>query len=102
MTNLNFENACRLKGLTFIEFYASWCPHCNAMIPIIERVKDVVRGQAHVFQYDIDIYPRDAELANAVTVPTFIIYKDGIELWRHTGELPLHSILAIIDRKLEE
>lgn len=27
-----------------VEFYASWCPHCKAMMPVMEDVKALLKG----------------------------------------------------------
>ncbi len=68
-----------------VEFYASWCPHCKAMMPVMEDVKALLKGRANVYQFDID---ENRELADSLGIdgiPTFIVYSDGNPVWTSSG-----------------
>ena len=54
-------------GNVLVEFFATWCPHCQRMMPIINDVARRVQGQAVVYQVDIDQSP---DLAKTYTHPT--------------------------------
>lgn len=75
------------NGLILVEFYASWCPHCQRMMPVVADVKALLSGTANVYQFDID---ENQDLANELkveSIPTFIVYKNGVEEWRASGEM---------------
>ncbi len=66
------------------------------MMPIVEQIKELLAGTVDVYQFDID---ENRELADSVqvqSIPTFIVYKDGKEAWRQTGEMPADVLLAKI------
>ncbi|KXT40418.1 thioredoxin family protein [Bacteroides intestinalis] len=74
------------------EFYASWCPHCKHMQPIVEEFKKAMEGTLEVVQVDID---QESALADFYTIemyPTFILMRKGEQLWRQSGELPLERL----------
>ena len=48
-----------------VEFYASWCPHCKAMMPVMEDVKALLKGRANVYQFDND---ENRELADSLGI----------------------------------
>lgn len=86
------------KGTVLVEFYASWCPHCQRMMPIVEQIKELLEGQVTVYQFDIDEYRELAQQVGASSIPTFIVYKDGEEMWRQTGEMDGNVLLAKIQQ----
>ncbi|WP_367998049.1 thioredoxin family protein [Bacteroides oleiciplenus] len=74
------------------EFYATWCPHCKRMQPIVEEFKKSMEGTLEVVQVDID---QESALADFYTIemyPTFILLRKGEQLWRQSGELPLERL----------
>lgn len=74
------------------EFYATWCPHCKRMQPIVEEFKKSVKGILEVVQIDIDKESALADLYTIETVPTFILIRKGEQLWRQSGEMPLERL----------
>ena len=84
------------------EFYASWCPHCKRMQPIVEEFKKAMEGTLEVVQVDID---QESALADFYTIemyPTFILMRKGEQLWRQSGELPLERLeKAVKEYKLK-
>lgn len=97
---MNYEQARMQTGVVLIEFYATWCPHCQRMMPVVDDVRQQLNGQVPVYQFDIDKFPDDADEAGATTVPTFIIFKNGREVWRDKGEMPAEEIMQAIDNAL--
>lgn len=97
---MNYVDAINSTKAVLIEFFATWCPHCQRMMPVVEQVKELLAGRANVYQLDID---RNEELASkegVETVPTFIVYQDGKEMWRHSGEIDGEVLLAKIESYL--
>lgn len=75
------------KGLVLVEFYASWCPHCQRMMPVVADVKALLEGTANVYQFDIDENSGLASELGVESIPTFIVFKGGEEMWRGSGEM---------------
>lgn len=87
-------NDTELKGTVLLEFFATWCPHCRHMMPIVAHVEELMAGKARVVQIDIDRHQQEAQEAEVESVPTFIIMRDGKEMWRHAGEIEAEDLLA--------
>ena len=97
---MNYNEVINSSKVVLVEFFASWCPHCQRMMPIVAQIKELLEGQADVYQYDID---KNSELASEVgadSIPTFIIYKDGKEVWRESGEMEGQVLLSKIQSYL--
>ncbi|MDE6310760.1 MAG: thioredoxin family protein [Muribaculaceae bacterium] len=88
-----YDQAIRSADVVLVEFYATWCPHCRAMAPVVDQIKEILSDSAVVLQLDVD---RNQEAANAEEVegtPTFILYKQGRQVWRHEGEIDGNVLL---------
>lgn len=40
--------------LVMVEFYATWCPHCQQMMPVIAQLRELVGSDAQIYQLDVD------------------------------------------------
>lgn len=80
-----------------LEFYASWCPHCKRMAPVVDDLKALFDGRAAIYQFDIDENSELASTLEVESIPTFIIYRDGEEMWRTSGEIPADSLSSKLD-----
>ena len=93
---MNYTEEIKSAPVVLVEFYATWCPHCMKMMPIVDDIKTLLADNLKVLQYDID---KNEELANEERVqslPTFLLYADGEEVMRETGEMPAEVLLQKI------
>lgn len=97
---MNYSATIDQKGVVLVEFFATWCGHCQRMAPIVEQVKELLTGKATVVQVDIDEYQEAAAEAQVSATPTFILFKDGKEVWRHAGEIDGEVLLAKVQSEL--
>ena len=97
---MNYNDVINRSKVVLVEFYASWCPHCQRMMPIVAQIKELLEGKVDVYQFDIDANSELAQAEGADTVPTFIVYKNGEEQWRESGEMDGQVLLAKIESYL--
>lgn len=90
---MTYDQAIRNTPVTLVEFYASWCPHCHKMMPVVEQIKELLADNVDIIQLDIDNNQEAANANKVDSVPTFIIYKNGDEQWRHSGEIEGNDLL---------
>ena len=83
-----------------VEFFATWCPHCQRMMPVVEQIKELLDGRTDIYQFDIDKNQEAADSLNVESLPTFIVYRDGKEVWRHSGEMDGQVLLSKIESYL--
>lgn len=70
------------------------------MMPIVDQARELLDGRAQVVQLDIDKNQEAADEARAESIPTFIVYKNGTEMWRHSGEIDGEVLLSKVESYL--
>lgn len=98
---MTYTEAINSSKVVLVEFFASWCPHCQRMMPIVDEVKQILGNKAEVIQLDIDQNQEAADEAEVQGVPTFIVYKDGKEQWRQSGEMPGDEIVTAVEKVIK-
>ena len=81
LTNDNFAEKTA-QGLTFTDFWATWCGPCMRQGPIVEALAE--EGYA-VGKVDVDQNMALAQQFRVVSIPTLILFKDGAEVKRFVG-----------------
>lgn len=97
---MDYKTLTQQTPVTLVEFYASWCPHCKRMNPVVEQIKQQLDGRAAVVQLDIDDHDELSESLDIDTVPTFLVYHNGTEQWRLSGETDARTIMAQVEKHL--
>lgn len=93
---MDYTEIIKSTPVVMVEFFASWCPHCQRMMPVVEQVKELLDGVVDVYQFDIDENEESAKAEDVNGIPTFIVYKNGKEVWRQSGEIDGQELLAKI------
>ncbi len=97
---MTYEEATKSAPVVFVEFYATWCGHCQRMEPVVDDIMAMLQGKVQFYQLDIDKNQDAADDQRVESTPTFIIYKDGAEVWRWAGEIDGDTLLAKIQHYL--
>lgn len=78
-----------------VDFFATWCGPCRMMAPTIDEVSQEMAGKASVYKLDIDEAPQIAQQLGIMSVPTFMVFKDGKIASQTIGAQPKENILAL-------
>jgi thioredoxin 1 len=95
LTDENFQQTVE-KGLTLVDFYATWCGPCRMIAPIVEQLAGQVEGKANIAKLDIDQAQQTTASLQITSVPTLILFKDGKEVKRVVGVKDLDYLLNLV------
>lgn len=95
---MRIEQALSDSRPTLLEFYADWCPHCRAMMPVVEELRERTGDAAHIIQIEGEQHEALMSKYHVDSYPTWILMKDGQEAWRDSGEKPLEELEDMLHR----
>ena len=98
---MDYNSIINSNNVVLVEFFATWCPHCKRMIPVMEEVKKLLGNRVPVYTIDIDENEKEAEDNKIETIPTFIVHHNGIQVWRHSGEIDKQDLIGHVESLLQ-
>ena len=87
-------------SVELLDFYADWCGPCKVMEPLIEEIKNEMGDKLQVRKIDVDSDNDTATQFGVMSIPTFVVLKDGQEVDRAVGSQPKDSIVSKITAHL--
>lgn len=94
-----FENQTK-KGVTVIDFFATWCGPCRMMAPIFESVGQKMNDKATFFKVDVDESEDLARKFGVMSIPTLVILKDGNMIEKHVGLMQADALEQWVNENL--
>ncbi len=76
-----------------VDFWAEWCGPCKLIAPIIEELAVEQEGKMSFAKLDVDSNPGISMRFNVMSIPTLIVFKDGVESKRIVGSKGKHQLL---------
>ncbi|MFD2726987.1 thioredoxin [Hyunsoonleella rubra] len=92
----NFNDIINSEKVVLVDFFATWCGPCQALIPILKEVKDEVADAVKIVKIDIDKNHNLAVKYQVRSVPTMLLFVNGEPKWRQSGVLQKEDILHVI------
>lgn len=99
-TDSNFD-AEVLKSSTpvFVDFWAPWCGPCQMMGPIVEELAAEYPGdKLKMGKLNVDDNPEVAGKYQVMSIPTFLIFKNGELTGKIVGGMPKEKLKDFIDK----
>jgi len=82
-----------------VDFWAAWCGPCRVMSPILEEIAQE-RDDLRVVKVDTDANHRVAAEYGVLSMPTFMVFRDGAPVGQIVGARPKKRLLADLEELL--
>ncbi|CAM5441838.1 MULTISPECIES: thioredoxin [Streptomyces] len=83
-----------------VEFTADWCPPCRQMGPVLSAVAAEEGERLKVVQLDVDTNPDTTNAYKVLSMPTFMVFRDGEPVKSMVGARPKRRLLEEISEVL--
>ena len=102
VTDSNFKKEVINSPIpVLVDFWGSWCIPSQMMIPVLDRLSEEYEDKkVKIRKLNIDQNPGIRDKYKILGCPTFILFKDGVELTRKVGAQSDKQLREIINSVL--
>ncbi|MFF7953900.1 thioredoxin family protein [Streptomyces griseorubiginosus] len=94
VTDADFETEVIGSELpVLVEFTADWCPPCRQMGPVLTALAAEESERFRVVQLDVDSNPLTTNAYRVLSMPTFMLFRDGEPVRSMVGARPKRRLL---------
>jgi thioredoxin 1 len=84
-------------GIVLIDFWADWCGPCKQFAPVFEAVSEK-NSDITFAKVDTEDQQQLAASYGISSIPTLVVYRDGIPLMAQPGALPAPALDNLIEQ----
>lgn len=90
------DYASQIKGdlPLLVDVWADWCGPCKSFAPVFQQAAAQLSGKCRLAKLDSEANPQLAGQLGIRSIPSLILFKNGREVARQSGALPLPQLLS--------
>ena len=78
-----------------LDFWAPWCGPCKMMEPILEELEKELK-EVEIIKINVDEQPDISQKYGVMSIPTYVVEKDGKEIGRKVGFTPKPEMMKLL------
>ena len=91
----NFDSVTLVNQTMIVDFWAPWCGPCKQVEPILEEISK--EYNILVGKLNVDDFPEISQKYQISSIPTMIVFENGIRVKQIAGALPKHKLVKELE-----
>lgn len=79
------EKVIKSTTPVLVDFWAPWCSPCKVAGPVLEETSEEYKDKVLMAKINVDENPQTSSKFGVMSIPTVILFKDGVEVERQIG-----------------
>jgi len=84
-----------------VDFWAQWCTPCKLVGPLVAESAKTYSGRLKVVKLDIDANPQATARYRVRSIPTLMLFKDGVPVATQVGALSRTQLASFVEPHIE-
>ncbi len=95
LTDSTFDEEVAAAEVTMVvDFWAEWCGPCRMVAPLLDQIASENEGKIRIWKLNVDDNPAAARRYQVMSIPTMIVFKDGVAKKRIVGAKAKAALLS--------
>lgn len=101
VSDQNFQDEVLASGKpVLVDFWAEWCHPCHLVAPEVKALAEERGERLKVAKLNVDFSPETAARYGVMSIPTLLLFVQGVEKVRVVGARRKEAILSEIESYL--
>ncbi len=94
ISDADFGTTIASSKPVLVDFWAEWCGPCKLIAPVLEEISAEYGEKITIAKLNIDENPQSAASHDVMSIPTMVVFQNGVEKKRIVGARPKAAMVS--------